>query len=108
MQLAREIVSIFHGDEAATKAEEHFKTVFQQRELPPDMPEHTLSAPINIVDLMHAADMVSSKREARRLIQQGGVKLDGMVVDSADSIVEPGQSEVLQVGRRKFVRLAVN
>ena len=108
MQLAREIVSIFHGDEAAAKAEGHFKTVFQQRELPPDMPEHTLSAPINIVDLMHAAALVSSKREARRLIQQGGVKLDGMVVDSVDSIVEPGQGEVLQVGRRKFVRLAGN
>ena len=108
MQLAREIVSIFHGDEAAAKAEGHFKTVFQQRELPPDMPEPTLSAPINIVDLMHAAALVSSKREARRLIQQGGVKLDGTVVDSADSIVEPGQGEVLQVGRRKFVRLAGN
>jgi tyrosyl-tRNA synthetase len=107
MQLAREVVSIFYGDEAAAKAEEHFKTVFQQRELPPDMPEHALSGPINIVDLMHAAGMVGSKREARRLIQQGGVKLDGVVVDTADTVVEPGQAEVLQVGRRRFVQLTV-
>jgi tyrosyl-tRNA synthetase len=105
MQLAHEIVSIFHGDEAAVRAEEHFKTVFQQRELPPDMPEYALSGPITIVDLMHAAGVVSSKREARRLIQQQGVKLDGEVVESDDTIVEPGQAEVLQVGRRRFVKL---
>jgi tyrosyl-tRNA synthetase len=105
MQLSREIVSIFHGDEAAAVAEEHFKTVFQQRELPPDMPEHAMSGPANIVELMAAADMVTSKREARRLIEQGGVKLDGEVVTSVDSIIEPGQAKVLQVGRRRFVRL---
>jgi len=107
MQLAREVVSIFHGDEAAARAEEHFKTVFQQRELPPDMPEHALSGPLNIVDLMHAAGVASSKREARRLIEQGGVKLDGEVVASVDTIVEPGQAEVLQVGRRRFIQLTV-
>jgi tyrosyl-tRNA synthetase len=105
MQLAREIVSIFHGDDAAAAAETHFKTVFQQRELPPDMPEHSLGDPVNIVDLMHATGMVSSKREARRLIQQQGVKMDGIVVDSEDAVVEPGQADVLQVGRRRFVRL---
>ncbi|MEJ2559526.1 MAG: S4 domain-containing protein [Anaerolineae bacterium] len=54
---------------------------------------------------MHATGVVSSKREARRLIQQQGVKLDGEVVESADTIVEPGQAEVLQVGRRRFVKL---
>jgi tyrosyl-tRNA synthetase len=105
MRLAREIVSIFHGEEAAARAEQHFRTVFQHRVLPPDMPEHALSGPINIVDLMHATGVVSSKREARRLIQQQGVKLDGEVVESADTIVEPGQAEVLQVGRRRFVKL---
>jgi tyrosyl-tRNA synthetase len=105
MQLAREIVSIFHGNDAAAAAEEHFKTVFQQRELPPDMPQYALSSPTNLVDLMSEAGMVSSKREARRLIQQGGVKLDGEVIDSADTVVEPGQAEVLQVGRRRFVQL---
>jgi tyrosyl-tRNA synthetase len=107
MQLAREIVSIFHGDEAAAEAEEHFKTVFQQHELPPDMPEYQLSSSMNIVDLMHAAGLASSKREARRLIDQQGVKLDGEVVDSVDRLVEPGQGDVLQVGRRRFVRLTL-
>lgn len=105
MQLAREIVSIFHGDEAASLAEAHFKAVFQQRDLPPDMPDYALVGPINIVDLMHASGLVGSKREARRLIEQGGVKLDGKIVDSVDEVVEPGRAEVLQVGRRRFVHL---
>jgi tyrosyl-tRNA synthetase len=108
MKLAREIVSIFHGDAAAIEAEEHFRTVFQHRELPPDMPTHALSDPINIVDLMHESGLVSSKREARRLLQQGGVKLDGATVDAVDAIIEPGKAKVLQVGRRRFVQLTAD
>jgi tyrosyl-tRNA synthetase len=105
MLLAREIVSIFHGEPAAATAEEHFKTVFQQRELPPDMPEHPLSGSINVVDLMLGAGLVGSKREARRLIEQQGVKLDGEIVESVDTMIQPRQAQVLQVGRRKFLRL---
>ena len=105
MRLAREIVSIFHGDEAAMRAEEHFKTVFQQHELPPDMPEYPVSEPISLPDLMVAAGAAPSKREARRLIEQGGVKLDGQEIKSIEAIVTPGQAHVLQVGRRRFVKL---
>jgi tyrosyl-tRNA synthetase len=105
MLLAREVVSIFHGDEAAGRAEAHFKTVFQQRDLPPDMPEYSLKTPTSVVDLVCAAGLAPSKREARRLIEQGGVKLGGATVGSADLLVEPGCSQVLQVGRRRFVKL---
>lgn len=105
MMLAREIVSIFHGDEAAARAEEHFKTVFQQRELPPEMAEYPVHAPLSIVDLICAAGLAPSKREARRLIEQGGVKLEGHIIQSADVVVEPGPPRVLQVGRRRFVRV---
>jgi len=105
MHLAREIVSIFHGDEAALRAEEHFKTVFQQHELPPDMPEYPVNGPISLPDLIVAAGVAPSKREARRLIEQGGVKLDGQEVESSEAIVTPGQAQVLQVGRRRFVKL---
>ncbi|PWH16650.1 MAG: tyrosine--tRNA ligase [Ardenticatenia bacterium] len=105
MMLAREIVSIFHGDEAAARAEEHFKTVFQQRELPPEMGEYSLRIPLSIVDLICAAGLAPSKREARRLIEQGGVKLEGHPVQSVDLVVQPGPPRVLQVGRRRFVRV---
>lgn len=105
MELAREIVSIFHGDSAVALAEEHFKRVFQERDLPEEMPEFKLSQPTRIVDLLLQADLVPSKSEARRLIDQHGVKLDGQAIESIEFIVEARQPRVLQVGKRKFVRL---
>ena len=105
MQLAREIVSVFHDEAAAARAEEHFVTVFQQRELPANMPELRLEGPINVVDLIVSAKLASSKSEARRLVEQGGVKLDGRTVESISLTVEPGQEAVLQVGKRKYLRL---
>jgi tyrosyl-tRNA synthetase len=105
MQLAREIVSIFHDEAAAARAEEHFVTVFQQRELPADMPERRLDGPINIVDLIVSAKLAASKSEARRLIEQGGVKLDGVAVDASSHTIEPGKESVLQVGKRKYLKL---
>ncbi|MFQ6059371.1 MAG: tyrosine--tRNA ligase [Anaerolineae bacterium] len=104
MELAREIVSIFHGDEAAAEAEEHFRTVFQKRELPPEMPEYHLTAPRNIVDLLAEAGLAKSKSEARRLVQQGGVRLDGERVEDIGFTV-PLHEGTLQVGKRRFVRL---
>ena len=106
MQLAREIVSIFHSDEAAARAEAHFKRVFQKRELPSEMPTHRPGAPeLNIVDLLVATELAKSKSEARRLIQQGGVKLDGEKVGSIELMVSVKDGMILQVGRRRFVRL---
>ncbi len=106
MQLAREIVSIFHSDEAAARAEAHFKQVFQKGELPSEMPTHRPStSELNIVDLLVATDLAKSKSEARRLIQQGGVKLDDEKVDSIELMVPVGDGMILQVGKRRFVRL---
>jgi tyrosyl-tRNA synthetase len=105
MQLAREIVAIFHDEEAAARAEEHFVTVFQRRELPAEMPELRLEQPANIVDLIVSAGLAASKGEARRLIEQGGVKLDGAAVDSVAYTVEAHRETVLQVGKRKYLRL---
>ncbi|MDY7042258.1 MAG: tyrosine--tRNA ligase [Chloroflexota bacterium] len=105
MKLAREIVSIFHSDEAAEEAEAHFRTVFQDRELPPDMPTFTVTEPINVVDLMAQAGLAKSKSAARRLVQQGGVRLDDERVQDINATVEITGEAVLQVGRRRFVKL---
>ncbi|HUV74728.1 MAG TPA: tyrosine--tRNA ligase, partial [Anaerolineae bacterium] len=105
MELAREIVSIFHSDDAAQEAEQHFRTVFQERELPPDMPTYTVQGATNIVDLLAAGGLTKSKGEARRLIEQGGVRLDGEKVDSIETMVTVEKESVLQVGRRKFLKL---
>jgi tyrosyl-tRNA synthetase len=105
MELAREIVSIFHGDAGAEEAEQHFRTVFQEKELPPNMPSYTLEEPANIVDLLADSGLTKSKGEARRLIQQGGVRLGGEKVSSIDEIVAAEEEAVLQVGKRKFLKV---
>ena len=105
MELAREIVSVFHGDAAAAEAEEQFKRVFQERELPAEMPEFALAQPVNVITLIVQAGLAASKGEARRLVEQRGVKLDGQTVTSIETVVQVSAPQVLQVGKRKFVRL---
>jgi tyrosyl-tRNA synthetase len=105
MMLARDIVTIYHDAEAATRAEAHFKRVFQRGKLPEDMPTHKLTAPQNIVDLLVEVGLAPSKSQARRLIAQGGVRLDGNQVESIEETVMPDREAILQVGKRRFVKL---
>jgi tyrosyl-tRNA synthetase len=106
-QLAWEIVSIFDGDEAAAAAAAHFKQVHQKRQLPTDMPKRYLTAPENIVAIIAGAELARSKSQARRLVQQGAVRLDGEKIKNIDTeiAVDEGEEVVLQVGKRRFVRL---
>ncbi len=103
MELAREIVSIFYSDEEAVAAEEAFVRLFQQKETPDDMPEYKMQAGATVLDVLMGAGLASSKSEARRLIDQNGVRLDGETLERSDDVFpHPG---VLQVGKRRFVRV---
>lgn len=104
-KLAWEIVSIFDGDDAADRAAEHFERVHQQRKLPTEVPTYVLVGPTNIVDIIHAAGFTRSKSEARRLVQQGAVKLDEERVDDIKAEIDASQERILQVGKRRFLRL---
>ena len=104
-KLAWEIVSIFDGDEAADKAAAHFARVHQQRQLPQEMPVQALTGPTNVVDIIHGAGFTRSKSDARRLVQQGAVKLDGERVTGIKTEIEIEGERVLQVGKRRFLRL---
>jgi len=88
----------------ASNAETEFVKVFQQRELPTDMPTFAMTSAMPIIDLMVAAQTVTSRGEARRLIEQRGVRLDDVVVEKIDAQI-PAHPAVLRVGRRKFVQL---
>lgn len=103
MSLAREIVSIYHSEAAALEAEEAFKRVFQQKDVPDDVPEYTLQAEQTVLDVLLASKLVSSKSEGRRLIKQRGVRLDGEILEQGDAIFPHGG--VLQVGKRRFMRV---
>ena len=103
MKLAREIVSIFYSDEEAQTAEEAFVRLFQQKETPDEMPEYEMKAGVTVLDVLTGAGLVSSKSEARRMIDQKGVRLDGETLERWDEkFPHPG---VLQVGKRRFVRV---
>jgi tyrosyl-tRNA synthetase len=103
-RLAWEIVDCYHSAGAAEAAARHFERVHQEGKLPAEMPEFALGEALAIPDLLLAAGLCSSKSQGRRLVEQGGVRLDGDPVESADHLVLPAEA-VLQVGKRRFVRL---
>lgn len=106
MRLAREIVTRFHGEEAAKAAEEHFKTVFQQGAVPENLPEISLEAGTYwIVKLLTDAGLCSSNGEARRMIQQGGVRLNSGKVSDVEAQIQVENGMILQVGKRKFAKI---
>lgn len=104
-RLAREIVAQFHSPQDAQAAEEQFVRQFVRREVPEDIPTYSLAEPTTIVEAMVATGLTASKGEARRLIDGGGVRIDGERVVHYDTMVEPERAPIIQVGRRKFVRV---
>ena len=106
LALARGIVARYQGDEAARQGEEHFTRVVRQHEPPEDVPERPLPSgdPVHLPALLAEAFGFSTS-EARRLIAQGGVKLDGDAVHELDVPRARLAGAVLQAGKRRFVRL---
>lgn len=112
MQLAREIVSLYHDMDKALKAEEYFKMVVQRKELPANMPvfevpkEIMTNGSVDMSKLMVMAGLVSSTSEGRRIISQGGVKINGITVrEHKDVFIR--HNDVLKVGKRRFMRLVI-
>ena len=108
MLLARTIVRMYHSKEAAEKAEQQFITVFQKGAMPDDIPtvQWTGKNTESIVTLLVELNLLSSKSEARRMIQNGGVRIDGKKVESIDHEVSIINEMIIQVGKRKFVRIS--
>ncbi len=106
-RLAKEIISVFDGETAAEKAKLHFETVFQKKELPDDIVSFELSADMSLVQVLVESKMASSNAEVRRLVEQGGVKLDSeKVTDFQMLLPKDGVERILQVGKRKFLRVS--
>jgi tyrosyl-tRNA synthetase len=111
VRFAREIVARFHGAEAARRAEEDFEQRFREGAIPDDMPEVVVKAPpggIVIAQLLKQAGLTPSTSEAQRMIEQGGVKLDGERVSDKGLKIAAGRAVVAQVGKRKFARIRVD
>lgn len=110
MLLGNTIVRMYHGVEAAEQAEQNFKTIFQRGAIPNDIPviEWKGEVPIVIIDLLVNLGLQKSKGEARKMIQNGGIKINGEKVDDIHLQVTIEDDLILQVGKRKFVKLKKN
>lgn len=113
MRLAREIVGLYHGQEAGLKAEEHFKSVFQKGALPEEIEEVSISSSeltdgrIWLPKLLSIAKMVPSTSEARRLVSQGSVKINEVKFEQANGELEIKDGDIIQVGKRKYARIRI-
>jgi tyrosyl-tRNA synthetase len=104
-ELARELVVLYHNSDAALTAEKEFDALFIQKDEPDDMPEYRLAESEKLIGIMVKNGMVASNGEGKRMITQGGVRIDKEKVDDIHSTIEPGKNVVLKVGKRKFLRI---
>ena len=102
--LAFQLVKRLHGDAAARRAEDDFNTKFRKREIPDDIPERTVSNPSDLVGALVETGLARSRGDARRLVEQNGVRINGEKV-GLDAALKDG--DVLQAGKRSFVRIRV-
>ena len=108
--LCEEIIERFHSREVAVAAREAFIARFQQGQMPDDIPGKTLDTSgegIGIAAALSQCGLTSSNSEAFRMIQQGGVKIDGEKISDRTLKLEPGFSGILQVGKRKFCKATI-
>ena len=105
MALAHMITEEYHGKEGADKAQEDFINVVSNKGIPDDIQSVKIDAEKSILDLLVELSFVQSKGEAKRLIQGGGVKIDGEKISDMAFVVKPQMDVVLQAGKRKFAKL---
>ncbi len=108
-RLADNIITQYHGEDAAKSARAEFEQVFSSRELPTDMPEFQLpigaDKELNMISLLVESKMAPSNSEARRLVQQGGVSIDGMKIGELACPMPEADEFTLRVGKRRFLRV---
>jgi tyrosyl-tRNA synthetase len=104
-RLGRELVRLYHDEEQARAAEAEFDAMFRQGGLPDDLAERPLAAATPLIDLMVEAGLAASKGEARKLVRQGAVCLDGVRVVDEGLVLAPAADLVLKVGKRRFLKL---
>ena len=103
--LARAVVELYYDGKTATQAENHFNTVVVGKGIPDDIPEFSLSSEDLIVNVIFDAGLLQSKGEARRMIKQGAVKLDGESVTNIQATISLKSEQILKVGKRRFLKV---
>ncbi len=102
--LARTLVELYYDKDSALKAEQHFDQVIVNKDNPDDMSEYILDDNMNIIDVLHNSELVGSKSEARRLLNQGAIRIDGERVSDMELILSKGTEYIIKVGKRRFLK----
>lgn len=103
--LASEIVKLYHSTEAANQAQDNFINVFKKGGIPDDIPSFKINGDRNIIDLLELCKLIESRGEAKRLIKQGGVKINQKVVDDSNATIHLEKDMIIQVGKRRFAKI---
>lgn len=105
-RLAGEITALYHGKAAAKKAEKEFDAIFKNKQLPSEMPEIIITNKIiPLLDLLVKTKLAPSKAEAKRLIEQGGVKIDNEIIRDWKAEIQIKDGMIAQAGKRRFIRI---
>lgn len=108
-KLAYELVKLYHGGKEAEKAAENFEKTFVKNEIPDEIDEVlVIDKNWPVADLLYFTGMVASKSEARRLIDQGGVRVDNAIIGDREAVIRPDNGMIVQVGKRKFIRVKLD
>ena len=109
-ELAKIIVAELHSEKDAQEAKESFEQTVQGEKLPDDIPifQHTGKNSQNIIDLLMQTKLAQSRADAKRLIEQGGVSVDGQIVKDTNMTTELRNGQIIKVGKRKFVKIRIN
>ncbi len=108
VDVAKRVVALYHGEEAGIAAFEEFERIFKKKELPDEIPEYFIETEANempIMDIMVISGLAPSKKEAKRLLDQGGVYVDGEKIDDSFCRIELSAERLFKVGKRKFLKI---
>ena len=104
-ELARAIVQLYHGEDAAKESEQYFDRVIVNKDAPDDMNQLELSIDTQLIEVVTNEGLTSSKGEARRLIKQGAIRVDDKKITDESHILLKGKEVVIKVGKRRFVKI---
>jgi len=104
-ELARAIVELYHGGDAAKEAEQHFDRVIVNKDIPNEMDEVELSDDTQLIEVISNEGLTNSKGEARRLIKQGAIRIDDKKITDMNYILLKGKEVVIKVGKRRFIKV---
>ena len=104
-KLARDIVSFFYNDKMASSSEMNFDTIFINKSIPKNIPEFAIPGTLKLVDCIFNSSILQSKSEIKRLIKQGGVRIDDEQIMDIHFVINKKEHKIIKIGKRKFLKI---